>query len=206
MRVVLLFQELFRHLSTSSSALSGSENLGKSLIWWRYGGCTILGSWETCPHAVASPRCRGSGAPTHSPGGGQEPSTEIPWRCRVLQGSGSCSDAGGAANRCQQTLDFRPLKGGLSHANLLPCSAGSQCLRGAWTGHNSLQPSLWPGLELACGLSPPQFPSSVQGAAHAPKKHLGGEGRLVLGDGSRQAPSGTRPLPSPCPGTAIPRD
>ena len=85
-------KEPFRHLSRSSSALSGSERLGKSLVWWRYRGCTFPGSWETCPHAIANPRCRVSGAQTSSPRGGQEPGMEIPQRCRLLQGSGPCSD------------------------------------------------------------------------------------------------------------------
>lgn len=96
-------KELFRHLSRSSSALSGSERLGKSLVWWRYRGCMLPGSWETCPHALANPRCRVSGAQTSSPRGGQEPGMEIPQRCRVLRGSGPCSAPGMAANCHWQT-------------------------------------------------------------------------------------------------------
>jgi len=53
-----VLKELFHHLSRSSSALSGTECLGKRLVWWHYWGCVFPGSGETCPHAVASPRCR----------------------------------------------------------------------------------------------------------------------------------------------------
>lgn len=51
-------KDIFSHLSRSSSALSGSEHLGKSLVWGHYRRCKFPSSWETYPYAVANPCCR----------------------------------------------------------------------------------------------------------------------------------------------------
>lgn len=63
----LFLKELFQHLSRSGSALSGSEHLGRSPVWWWYRSCVFPGSRETSPHSTASPHCGVSGAQTSSP-------------------------------------------------------------------------------------------------------------------------------------------
>lgn len=66
-----------------------------------------------------------------------------------------------------------------------------------WGRMQLLPPTLWPWLEPAHELPPPEFPAQLQGTSHS-KKHLEGEGREMLGGGTRQA-AGMITAPSPGP-------
>lgn len=106
---------------------------------------------------------------------------EIPQRCGVLQGSSPSSDPDMAALQ-------EPGPTGELGEDTAPFNPPSVLVWSSPMG------------------PPPQFPSYVTACSPPSKKHFGGEGKEILGDGTGQAASGTRPLPGPGLGTSIPRD
>lgn len=95
--------------------------------------------------------------------------------------------------KCQEP--DREIPGGAGGAHpTSPLFSRAQSDRRTGAGYSSFPPTLWPWLEPAHELSPPQFPSSEQAASHS-KKHLGGQGREMLRGGTRQAAGMITPPP-----------